>query len=188
MKKFFFCLTAALFAAGTAQAEYVRKTVRPSFFIPAKELNRVEKLPPFPERPLPAAEPDDEEDIHYVIPAKTVSTTNTTAHVVVDSETPPEKVHVNFRQLKLMDDKTADEPEEIAPSENRGQIDKSLEQTESYINIRKAYAEDLKTIAETGNAPENQDVTTALQKMTSDDHIWVDDNFPAVSENDIIPE
>ena len=54
MKKFVLCLTAVLFAAGTAHAEYVRKRIRPNFFIPARELERAEKLPPFPE---PAEEP-----------------------------------------------------------------------------------------------------------------------------------
>lgn len=49
MKKFVLCLTAVLFAAGTAHAEYVRKRIRPNFFIPARELERAEKLPPFPE-------------------------------------------------------------------------------------------------------------------------------------------
>ena len=50
------CLTAVLFAAGTAHAEYVRKRIRPNFFIPARELERAEKLPPFPE---PAEEPEE---------------------------------------------------------------------------------------------------------------------------------
>ena len=45
MKKFVLCLTAVLFAAGTAHAEYVRKRIRPNFFIPARELERAEKLP-----------------------------------------------------------------------------------------------------------------------------------------------
>ena len=40
MKKFVLCLTAVLFAAGTAHAEYVRKRIRPNFFIPARELER----------------------------------------------------------------------------------------------------------------------------------------------------
>ena len=57
MKKFVLCLTAVLFAAGTAHAEYVRKRIRPNFFIPARELERAEKLPPFPE---PAEEPTEE--------------------------------------------------------------------------------------------------------------------------------
>ena len=56
MKKFVLCLTAVLFAAGTAHAEYVRKRIRPNFFIPARELERAEKLPPFPE---PAEEPEE---------------------------------------------------------------------------------------------------------------------------------
>ena len=42
MKKFVLCLTAVLFAAGTAHAEYVRKRIRPNFFIPARELERAE--------------------------------------------------------------------------------------------------------------------------------------------------
>ena len=67
MIKFVLCLTAVLFAAGTAHAEYVRKRIRPNFFIPARELERAEKLPPFPE---PAEEPDNGEEIHYVIPEK----------------------------------------------------------------------------------------------------------------------
>ena len=91
MKKFVLCLTAVLFAAGTAHAEYVRKRIRPNFFIPARELERAEKLPPFPE---PAEEPDNGEEIHYVIPAQTPSpAAGKASAVVVDHETPPEKVH-----------------------------------------------------------------------------------------------
>lgn len=89
MKKFVLCLTAVLFAAGTAHAEYVRKRIRPNFFIPARELERAEKLPPFPE---PAEEPDNGEEIHYVIPAQTPSpAAGKASAVVVDHETPPEK-------------------------------------------------------------------------------------------------
>ena len=102
MKKFVLCLTAVLFAAGTAHAEYVRKRIRPNFFIPARELERAEKLPPFPE---PAEEPDNGEEIHYVIPAQTPSpAAGKASAVVVDHETPPEKVHVNFLQTKLMEE------------------------------------------------------------------------------------
>ena len=63
MKNFALCLVFALMAATAARAEYVRKTVRPGFFIPSKELNRREKLPPFPVRPQ-IVETEEEEDIN----------------------------------------------------------------------------------------------------------------------------
>lgn len=62
------------------------------------------------------------------------------------------------------------------------QVDTSLEKTQSYQNIRKAYAEDLKVIAKTGKAPANPDVKAALQKMNSDDGVWVDDSFGTTAE------
>ena len=180
MKKFVLCLTAVLFAAGTAHAEYVRKRIRPNFFIPARELERAEKLPPFPE---PAEEPDNGEEIHYVIPSPAAGKASA---VVVDHETPPEKVHVNFLQTKLMEEEQPAaapvDSDKILPDENGGQVDTSLEKTQSYQNIRKAYAEDLKVIAKTGKAPANPDVKAALQKMNSDDGVWVDDSFGTTAE------
>lgn len=88
MKKFIFYLSASLLAVSVAQAQYVRKVVRPNFFIPAKELDRVEKLPPFPEY-----EDVYEEDINYVIPAKQertkeVKQQNTPVNVAKKQEIP----------------------------------------------------------------------------------------------------
>ena len=106
--------------------------------------------------------------------------------VIVDHETPPEKVHVNFLQTKLMEEEqpvaAPVDSDKILPDENGGQVDTSLEKTQSYQKIRKAYAEDLKVIAKTGKAPANPDVEAALQKMNSDDGVWVDDGFGATTE------
>ncbi len=186
MKKFVLCLAAFLLTTGTAQAEYIRKKVRPTFFIPAQELDRTEKLPPFPE---PLEDADNGETIHYVIPAQTPPTPKANnPHVVVDNHTPPEKVHINFLKTKLMDEQQPTpapiDDKKILPDENIGQIDTSLEKTPHYQLIRKAYAQDLKTIAETGKAPTNPDVDAALRKMDSNAHIWVDDNFGITDKTD----
>ena len=135
----------------------------------------------------PAEEPDNGEEIHYVIPAQTPSpAAGKASAVVVDHETPPEKVHVNFLQTKLMEEEQPAaapvDSDKILPDENSGQVDTSLEKTQSYQNIRKAYAEDLKVIAKTGKAPANPDVKAALQKMNSDDGVWVDDSFGTTAE------
>lgn len=184
MKKFVLCLTAVLFAAGTAMRNMCAKEyVRTSSFPPGNWNGR-KKLPPFPE---PAEEPDNGEEIHYVIPAQTPSpAAGKASAVVVDHETPPEKVHVNFLQTKLMEEEQPAaapvDSDKILPDENSGQVDTSLEKTQSYQNIRKAYAEDLKVIAKTGKAPANPDVKAALQKMNSDDGVWVDDSFGTTAE------
>lgn len=40
----------------------------------------------------------------------------------------------------------------------------------------------MKVIAKTGKAPANPDVKAALQKMNSDDGVWVDDSFGTTAE------
>lgn len=187
MKNFTLCLVFALMTAATARAEYVRKTVRPGFFIPSKELNRREKLPPFPVRPQ-IVETEAEEDINYVIPAPTVSSSAPAPEYhVVDEQTPAEKVHVNLLQVRPMNDEVIDK-ERMFPHRSNEKFDDTLGQTATYQKIRKSYAEDLKIIAETGKAPENAAVTAALQKMNSNDSIWVDDSFGMVTEEETSPQ
>ena len=210
MKKFTFCLTAFLLMSTTASAQYVRKVVRPNFFIPEKELNRVEKLPPFPQM----EQEDMQEDIHYVIPAKPekekkpVASTENVAPKTVDTAANPEKVHVNFLKVNLYDQQNQpveteqvkevqipsqntpvyEEPqpqpvpsylpvdeEKIIPTTPSAAIDADFEQTENYQNIKQEYENDLEAIAQTGKAPENKNVTEALEKMNSDDMLWVED-------------
>lgn len=184
MQKFIICLTGVLLISSAAGAVYVRKTVRPQFFIPESELNRVEKLPPFPVRPQPAAVASDE-DINYVIPAEP----STTAEPVVAADIPPENVHVNFLQVKPMEQEepALDEIYEvdtstILPEAADAEIDKNLEQNEDYRQIMRSYADDLKALAETGKMPENAAVNAALKKMNSNDSIWVDDTFKTTTE------
>ena len=189
MKNFALCLVFALMAATAARAEYVRKTVRPGFFIPSKELNRREKLPPFPVRPQ-IVETEEEEDINYVIAAPTAAPATPAPkpeYQVVDEQTPAEKVHVNLLQVRPMDDETIDK-ERLLPRRSNEKFDDTLGQTATYQKIRQDYPEDLKVIAETGKAPENAAVSAALQKMNSNDSIWVDDSFGIETEEEIAPQ
>ncbi len=189
MKNFTLCLVFALMAAAAARAEYVRKTVRPGFFIPSKELNRREKLPPFPARPQ-IVETEAEEDINYVIPAPTVPPSAPAPepeYHVVDERTPAEKIHVNLLQVRPMDDEIIDK-ERMLPRRSNEKFDDTLGQTAAYQKIRQDYADDLKIIAETGKAPENAAVTAALQKMNSNDSIWVDDSFGIETEEETFPQ
>ena len=201
MKKFIFYLLISLMAASVAQAQYVRKVVRPNFFIPAKELNRVEKLPPFPEY-----EDENDEEINYVIPAKQKQPTKINkgtvplqenSHVVVNTTTPPEKVHINFLPVTLDNQKQMQTPQNETAKVmsthqdlpkvtdhtipylnlNTAVIDDAFEQTEEYKKISNQYSQELNILIETGQLPENKDISDALSKMISDDAVAVDENF-----------
>lgn len=185
MKNFTLCLVFALMTAAAARAEYVRKTVRPGFFIPSKELNRREKLPPFPVRPQ-IVETEEEEDINYVISAPAAPAPEP-EYQVVDEQTPAEKVHVNLLQVRPMDDENINK-EKMLPHHSNEKFDDTLGQTAAYQKIRQDYARDLKAIAETGKAPENAAVTAALQKMSTNDSIWADDSFGIETEEETVPQ
>ena len=135
-------------------------------FIPSKELNRREKLPPFPVRPQ-IVETEEEEDINYVIAAPTAAPATPAPkpeYQVVDEQTPAEKyMSICCRcgrwMTRLLDQRTA---------ASRAAATKNLTirsgKPQPIKKIRQDYAEDLKVIAETGKAPENTAVSAALQK------------------------
>lgn len=96
MKKFVLCLTAVLFGRRHRPCRICAQKNTSELLHSRPGTGTAEKLPPFPE---PAEEPDNGEEIHYVIPAQTPSPPpEKLPAVVVDHETPPEKVHVNFLQ------------------------------------------------------------------------------------------
>ena len=208
MKKFIFYLSASFMAVSVAQAQYVRKVVRPNFFIPAKELNRVEKLPPFPEY-----EDTYEEDINYVIPAKPEQPQKakqppTPAKIAKKQGVPEvspaaEQEPVQLIRWSLYQEEQKNQPienkpaspeivpekpspknldlptvdERVLPDMTKARVDDNFEQTAEYKQITQEYANDINTLAESGQIPENKNISAALSKMISDDAVWVDENF-----------
>lgn len=171
MKKSFLILSVAVAAVLSLTAfaqqpgRYVRKQLKPAFFIPEKELNRSEKLPEFhyyPQnkkaiRPVEKdIEPEileisDEVDLTSELPQETA---DTTALPAVD----------NTKPLKIESEYITYNKEELAA------MPEYKQKYDDYIN-------DLKVIAETGKAPENKRLNDDLAKMNSNDRIIVDANF-----------
>ncbi len=217
MKKFILCLTTALITATSAQAQYVRKVVRPNFFIPEQEFNRAEKLPPFPQY-----ENEYDKDINYVIPAKQkqrqkikkVQPATETQAVNVQTS-PQEKIESTQTDIQStttakqeptqlmrwnlyqeeqsqsvenkVDSSVAMQPsqkldlpvvdERVLPDMSTAKVDDNFEQTDEYKQIAQEYANDINTLAQSGQLPENKNISDALSKMISDDAVWVDENF-----------
>ena len=168
------------FAAAAQAQEYVRKQVRPDFFIPEKEFNRREKLPTFPAIENGAIKVTDEG-----VMVKTVEKTedqeeesDNSQNYNLQQQKPRRPFRLRDLQLKPMEQKEEvvavirpveprKEYVEIPDNADDGLAD-DLSDVPEYNAIQQAYEDDIKAMAKTGKMPENKKLETDLQKMSSD--------------------
>ena len=168
------------FAAVAQAQEYVRKQVRPDFFIPEKEFNRQEKLPAFPAIGNGAIKVTDEG-----VMVKTVEKTedqeeesDNSQNYNLQQQKPRRPFRLRDLQLKPMEQKEEvvavirpTEPRkeyvEIPDNADDDLVD-DLSNVPEYKDIQQAYEDDIKAMAKTGKMPENKKLETDLQKMSSD--------------------
>lgn len=148
-------------ATATAQPQYVRKRVTPGFFIPFQELNRVEKLPPFPVW----EDEYEEEESETLQPAPQ----RQNAPVVRPASSAAANGAYDLQ-----------EPAAIVPDAGDPGDDRfiTLEESPLYQQRIEQYEEDLEAISQTGKTPPNADLQKDLQKMDSDEPQAVADNWP----------
>lgn len=154
-----FLMTVMLAANAQQPNRYIRKPQpAPGFFVPQKDTEYQEKLPPF------------------IVPQDETSDTSapTATHKQIKHDEPIFKVE------------TKEEPTVSAPKEEFNpnldvnlpeilpQSSKINEATPKYKQEYAAYLRDLKVIAETGQAPHNPELVNDLAKMTHDQRLEVD--------------
>lgn len=186
-------LALAVLAAGTTTAtaqengRYVRKAVRPGFFIPEKEFDRQERLPEFPAIESGLIKVTDEGVMIRVSDsdADTAADRQQPARPEKQKETKGKTVHLPYLVKKHnlpaaepeynppADIKQADEPVIVPPPAPKAVytpedgLGGDLSRDEAYLRKEKAYEEDLKAMAETGAMPENAELEADLEKMNS---------------------
>lgn len=159
MKKIIFILSGITiiglsYAAFAQPGQYVRKQLKPNFFIPQGEMEKKEVLPPF----------------YYEKPkAKVV-----TKKEVVAEEVPEVKEEVP-EVVETVEQEEISKP--IVASEYINYSDKELESTPEYQQKYDDYIRDLQKIGATGQYPENKTLNDELAKMNSNERMVVDDNF-----------
>lgn len=168
MQKSFFIFSIAAIAALSISAlaqqpgKYVRKQLKPAFFIPDKELNRTEKLPEFNYYPEKKAIIEDEAHPEIIEISDEVDMVSELPEEIAESSLPPSTD--NRKPLKIESEYINYNKEELAA------MPEYKQKYDDYIN-------DLKIIAETGKSPENKRLAEDLAKMNSNDRIIVDENF-----------
>lgn len=162
------CLLA--FHAGAQ--DYVRKNVRPDFFIPEKEFDNQEKLPVFPALESGTIKATDQ--------GVMIKTTNNTgaakqpAHL--DEARPRMRIQdLRMKPMQPYSETSVDEQvtekiptpkmQKYTPEDGLGN---DLNSDASYIAKEKAYEEDLQAIATTRKMPPNPQLEADLRKMSSD--------------------
>lgn len=183
-------LALAVLAAGTTTAaaqengRYVRKAVRPGFFIPEKEFDRQERLPEFPAIESGLIKVTDE-GVMIRVSDSDADTTAERQQPTKQKETKGKTVHLPYLVKKHnlpatepednppADIKEADEPVIVPPPAPKAVytpedgLGDGLSRDETYLHKEKAYEEDLKAMAETGAMPENAELEADLEKMNS---------------------
>ena len=173
-----FGIAAALIAsAALAQpGRYVRKQLKPQFFIPEKELNRQEELPEFNYYPLGGqtgadevqAAPQSGQDDLSAASGNILQQPEETATAATAES--PEKMAEQLPPPSLPAENTT---ESAFNNYDKQELASLPEYKQKYTD----YVHDLKIIAQTGKAPDNPRVLKDLAKMNSNDRITVDDTF-----------
>lgn len=170
MKKIIFVLSGITilglsYAAIAQPGQYVRKQIKPDFFIPQGEMEKKEVLPPFYyEKPQPKAVRKKDDAVQEVSEVEEIATSEVTEVLV------PKKIN------KPID------------SEYINYNDKELESTPEYQQKYDDYIRDLQKIAKTGQYPENRTLNDELAKMNSNERVIVDDNFGIIPQPQITQE
>lgn len=175
-KSFLFSfLSAAILFSTLAGAEspgrYVRKQLKPNFFIPPKELDHTEKLSEFNyypgEEENKGRQPQQEQVIKIIkapqeIPA--VTEVRQTADAPAALPLPENVPDISSDTAEIKSQYIEYNKDELA------QIPEYKQKYADYIN-------DLKVIAETGQVPENPRVVFDLTKMSTNERLVVTDKF-----------
>ena len=177
------------FAGAEYPGRYVRKQLKPNFFIPAEELDHTEKLPEFnyyPEEERKAArygKTAEKEQIIKVIRAP--KETQNAEAVQTETKAPSTETAAAEIPQVPVNDMPAPLPENIPSAADMTEIksayieyDKDeLAQIPEYKQKYDDYINDLKIIAETGQIPENPRVVFDLTKMSTNERLVVTDKF-----------
>lgn len=167
MKKIIFILSGITiiglsYAAIAQPGQYVRKQLKPDFFIPQGEMEKKEVLPPF----------------YYEQPkAKIVSKDKAVTEEVAEVE------NIVSEVVEVATPKEINKP---ISSEYLNYNDKELESTPEYKQKYDDYIKDLHKIAKTGQYPENKTLNDELAKMNSNERVVVDDNFGITPQPPVI--
>lgn len=176
-KSFLFSLLSfAVFFSTLAGAElsarYVRKPQKPNFFIPDKELDHTEKLPEF------NYYPNDEEN-------KILRQQHNSEPIIKVINAPTETASITEAQPAKESSSSAPLPTNAPSKSDTAEIKSEyieynkdeLAQIPEYKQKYADYVNDLKVIAETGQAPENPRVVFDLTKMSTNERLVVTDKF-----------
>lgn len=168
---------------GYAQQRYVRKKVKPEFFIPESAYDKPEKLPEFILPPEPQIEPvvnnnslNRAEPLplpEYITGSRPRETTT------IQSPTPVAPVYEEPQYVEAVEPQINDDfDEEVFESAYLYFVDDiDLRELPLYKQKYDEYLDDLQAISETGEMPENSALAQDLSMMNSDLKIIVKDEF-----------
>ena len=183
MNRVFWCLflTFTFISGAAAQGTYQRKKIQPNFFVPEKETNRVEKLPPFPVweeeviiiKKKPKIEEDEIADIDYFNSLPPENVMYHSFEIVPHDQQPIQ--HYDQQAVRY------DEPEidisKILPDNPDDVFEDMLAETGAYKVRRSEYNKSLQALAEDGATPMTPTLAEDLGKMDSNAKIWVSPAF-----------
>ncbi len=155
-----FSVLSILFVFGintdAVQAErYVRKQLKPNFFIPEQDLNYTEKLPEF--------------NYYPTIYRKKQKKTEETSSQVIKTIKSPEQISTEIPQNSVQ--------QTVSQSPYLEYDKDELAQIPEYKQKYDDYIADLKEIAKTGKIPENPRVSFDLMKMSTNERLVVTERF-----------
>ncbi|MBR1649257.1 MAG: hypothetical protein IJ689_06655 [Alphaproteobacteria bacterium] len=161
-----------------ASDAYVRKTVRPGFFIPENEFNRQEKLPSFPSLEKDIIKVTDEGIMIKNEMEKETPPSPRPNRVVKlpDFNNKPmrDEVVALIPAGDAIDEKVQQEIRQASVYTADDGLGDELPHEKAYQKRLKAYENDLKTMAKKGKMPDNQQLKDDLAKMDSNDSFSVE--------------
>lgn len=173
----FLFLSAAILFSTLADAEsserYVRKQLKPNFFIPPQELDHTEKLPEFnyypgeEEKKTGLPQQKASEQVVKIIKAPQIPAAAEVRQAADASESLPLPENVPDMPLDTAEIKSQ------YIEYNKDELAQIPEYKQKYAD----YINDLKVIAETGQVPENPRVVFDLTKMSTNERLVVTDKF-----------
>ena len=168
MNRFFWCLFLSFATISNVAAQesnrYVRKQLRPAFFVPEKEFNKAEKLPQVLVKKVYIKAPEKKVQTQQTFssPQDMVYTTDETVIETVEY-TPPVAPQLDTNK--------------ILPQNPNDIFENKLSDTKEYKEIQKQYKSDMIEISKTHKLPNNPTLRKNLLKMDSNDEVRVNDSF-----------
>lgn len=145
--------------ASQANSGYVRKKVKPNFFMPEEKAAQGEKLPSFPALEKGMLKVSDD---GMVLIKKTVTTYIPTKK---EKNLPPPKKAEQATNKRASSYRKNDVVAEYTPDDGMGE---DFSKSSEYLAMKDAYIRDLQIIADTGETPQNEQLLKNLQKMNSE--------------------